>query len=201
MRARQCRSDKPDSSMKTITGRCRAAIFLARATFCSSRCGSLLRRAAELAALDVAGSTASFAGCAAPRIARTSPQNALGSRRQFAATSTFRSRIRRPTNRRSTPSPTLSTVLLTTARPTGRLGSLQALHTVLFQCTLPAHDRLAGRVHLPQPASLQLFQSLLGVHPYLEFHHSKALDRKRWKKCHSITEASIVSVVISVTLP
>jgi hypothetical protein len=42
-------------------------------------------------------------------------------------------------------------------------------------------SRLRANVQQSRPAqaaTLQLFQSLLGVHPYLESHHSKPLDRR-----------------------
>jgi hypothetical protein len=92
--ARQGRSDKPDSSQKTITRRCRAPISLARPTSCSSTYGPPLRRVAALAVPDVVDSTPSFAAFATRKTVRTSHRSARGSARQFAATSTSRSRIR-----------------------------------------------------------------------------------------------------------
>ncbi len=87
VRARQGRSDRPDSSIKTIIRPCRAAIFLALATFSVSSDESPPRRARAHDPSAFARSSQAAAAAATPRTGRSAPQSAARSIPRSAAAS------------------------------------------------------------------------------------------------------------------
>lgn len=186
VRARQGRSERPDSSMKRIARPCRAAIFLVPATSWPSRFGSPSRRAGAAPGRSVvARSSPAPAAAARPTAPSAVPQCAARSAGQSAA---------RPTTRSGS---------LRLSRTTKMLGPPQRLEPTRPPLMLPArhgrpcdpdparHLRLrhAGCEQPPtsSAASLPILQSPLVVHPHLECNHSMCLDSKPIEKCCSLT--------------
>ena len=123
--ARQSLSDRPDSSMKTITRPCRAAIFLAQATSWPSRRVSPVRRARAPGRSAAARSNRAARAAATLRRAPSRPRISPRSIAQTAATSTVPSKIRPPATLPSATAPAPHAAIRTAA-PGARSARLDA---------------------------------------------------------------------------